>query len=219
MKNSWLNTLQSEGKKEYFNKIIENLQKDENEGYEILPTSPEIFRAFDYFQDTEVKVIFLGQDPYPNAKDADGLAFSSKDKKTPASLKNLFLEIKKDFPAANLESNDLTKWAKQGVLLLNTVLTVRAKDANSHRNFGWQNFTKKVVKQALEKSPKAIVVALGNQALDFLSEIKVNPENLLVFSHPSPLSYQKNLKDKHLFLEINKKLKANGLEGIDWSTK
>ncbi|MBN4083329.1 uracil-DNA glycosylase [Mycoplasma sp. CSL10137] len=220
MKNSFLNILTEEGKKPYFNNIINQLSISEKENKVILPYQTDIFRAFEFFQVKDTKVIFIGQDPYHTLGTADGLAFSSRDKKTPPSLRNIFKELQKDYPEVKLETNSLVNWAKQGVLLLNTVLTVEYGKANSHKNIGWENFTLKVVEQTINENNNVIIVALGKQAQEYIKKLpnihKISNENILATSHPSPFSYKRGFENFQLFKKINNLLKKYKTRQINW---
>ncbi|TNK82219.1 uracil-DNA glycosylase [Mycoplasmopsis pullorum] len=219
MKNSWLGILEAEGKKPYFQDIIKGLEQAGIK-HNILPHQTEIFRTFEYFQVNETKVVILAQDPYPNAADADGLAFSSKAKKTPKSLANIFKEIKKDYPDANLSSNSLENWAKQGVLLLNTILTVNEHMPLSHEKFGWQQFTNEVILAVAKESKNVLFCLFGNKAHETVQKLHLDlkPEQVMFFSHPSPFSYKLNFENQHIFKRINDYLIAHNETPIDWST-
>ncbi|MHA0272745.1 uracil-DNA glycosylase [Mycoplasma sp. 48589B] len=217
MKDSFLNILQSEGKKPYFEIIINKLQIAEKEA-QVLPHQMDMFHAFDFFQVHETKVVILGQDPYHTIGYADGLAFSTGNGKTTPSLRNIFAEIKKDYPNAKLDNTSLVSWAKQGVLLLNTVLTVSEGKANSHSSFGWEKFTYEVLLQVVRQNPDVILVALGRQAEKFISKLPIDKQNVIVTSHPSPFSYKKGFENSHIFKEINDKLIEKGITAINWDT-
>ncbi|MFV8459228.1 uracil-DNA glycosylase [Mycoplasma sp. CR] len=217
MKDSFLNILQSQGKKPYFEIIINKLEVAEKESL-VLPHQMDMFHAFDFFQVHETKVVLLGQDPYHTVGYADGLAFSTGNGKITPSLRNIFAEIKRDYPDAKLDNTSLVSWAKQGVLLLNTVLTVAEGKANSHATFGWQKFTHEVLSQVLRQNPDVIVVALGKQAAKFVADLPIPAENLIVTSHPSPYSYKKGFENSHIFKEINDKLIDKGITAINWNT-
>lgn len=209
--------LQSEGKKPYFQNILSELErigKDEV----IYPAPPDIFAAFSDFELYETNLIFLGQDPYPNGH-ANGYAFSSNSEKTPMSLRNIFKELKKDYPEVLIQSNNLKNWSRQKVLLLNTVLTVSKNKPDSHKNIGWESFTLKVVDLILGFNKDCIIVALGNKARDFVSKLENPVKNLIFLSHPSPLSYNKSFKDSKLFLKINNLLKEQNKPEISWDIK
>ncbi|QKT05454.1 uracil-DNA glycosylase [Mycoplasma sp. OR1901] len=220
MKNSFLNILTSEGKKPYFDNIINELKVAEKENKVVLPYQTDMFRAFEFFQVKETKVVFIGQDPYHSLGTADGLAFSTRGQKTPPSLNNIFKELKKDYPDTKIETNSLVAWAKQGVLLLNTVLTVEYGKANSHKNIGWENFTLKVVENVINENNNVIIVALGKQAQEYISKLpnlnKLDPNNILATSHPSPFSYQKGFENFELFKKINAILKKHKTRQINW---
>lgn len=219
MKDSWLKILQSEGKKEYFQKIITKLSEAEKIS-EIFPEQTKMFRAFEFFQVNETKVVILGQDPYPTNGFADGLAFSSMNQKQrPKTLQNIFIELQKDYPSVSLRSNSLENWAKQGVLLLNTQLTVSQSQANSHKSFGWELFIVEILREVEKENKNVIYVALGNQAYETYLKANIKIEKIIRLSHPSPLSYNKSFKDGHLFLKINQKLKELNQSEIDFSTK
>lgn len=218
MKNSFLEILQSEGKKDYFQNILVSLKESEKNG-PIYPHQTNIFRPFEFFQVNETKVVILGQDPYHGYDQADGLAFSSKNPKTPPSLRNIFKELKKEYPKTKIETNDLSAWAKQGVLLLNTILTVNYNMPLSHKHFGWETFTKEVLKQVALQAPKAIFVLLGKHAQKFAQDLNLDPIRVIATSHPSPYSYKKGFENSGIFKLINKKLKQNGLEPIKWDLK
>ncbi|WLP85892.1 uracil-DNA glycosylase [Mycoplasma seminis] len=217
MKDSFLNILQQEGKKPYFEIIINKLEIAEKEA-QVLPEQINMFRAFDFFQVHETKVVILGQDPYHTVGYADGLAFSTGNGKITPSLRNVFAEIKKDYPQANLSDTSLISWAKQGVLLLNTVLTVSEGKTNSHKDFGWDKFTKEVLLQVVRQNPDVIILALGKQAEKFIADLPINKENIIVTSHPSPYSYKKGFENSHVFKQVNDKLIEKGIKAISWDT-
>ncbi|MEE3928484.1 uracil-DNA glycosylase [Mycoplasmopsis ciconiae] len=220
MKNSWITLLGEEGKKPYFQNIFEELQKSEKLGQKIMPQEPaDIFRALDFFEIQDTKVVFLGQDPYYLQGVADGLAYSTRSKKTPKTLANILEELKKDYPDVNLETNSLNSWAKQGVLLLNIYLTTTTKGALQHKNLGWENFTKACLQAVYEKNKKAVFVILGKQAQSFFEKCDIKSDNVIYLSHPSPLSYRHSFKDSHLFKQINNLLVSNNLKPIVWDLK
>ncbi|WP_322912592.1 uracil-DNA glycosylase [Mycoplasmopsis felis] len=219
MKDSFLKILQSEGKKSYFQKIYNSLKDIETQNTEIYPHQMDIFRPFDYFQVNQTKVIILGQDPYHNGF-ADGLAFSTYKKQTPHSLKNIFKELLNNYPNTVIKTNSLQEWAQQGILLLNTVLTVSKGQPNSHYNFGWQSFTKEIIKEVINQNPNVIIVLLGTKALKFYKELNLNnhnSKNVLHTSHPSPFSFNKGFNGTEIFLKINQRLKELSNEEINWN--
>ncbi|WP_426460959.1 uracil-DNA glycosylase [Mycoplasma hafezii] len=216
MKDSFLKILQTEGQKPYFQNILNGLQETEKNGKNIYPHQMDMFRPFEFFQLPETKVVILGQDPYHSLNVADGLAFSTKQAKTPASLRNMFKELQKDYPKTKIETNDLSAWAKQGVLLLNTVWTVTENEPNSHKSFGWQQFTHVVLENVLKENPNAIFVILGREAEKFTKDLNINPKNKIVLSHPSPYSYKKGFENGEMFKKINNRLKATHQGVIKW---
>lgn len=215
MKDSWLNILQSEGKKSYFSKILDNLKKF-SISHTIYPKQTDMFRAFEYFNIAETKVVILGQDPYHTEGVADGLSFSTRSDITPPSLKNIFEELKKDYPQAKIETNSLTSWAKQGVLLLNSVLTVNKGEAGSHKKIGWEIFTKKCLEEVVIKSQNAVFIVLGNDAKNIIYSLEKTPKNMIVLSHPSPLGAHHSFKNGKLFIKTNELLIKSGLNPINW---
>ncbi|WBP83771.1 uracil-DNA glycosylase [Mycoplasmopsis edwardii] len=221
MKDSFLNILQSEGKKEYFQVILKELAKSEKNGKAVFPHQMDLFRPFEYFQVKDTKLIILGQDPYPQINIADGLAFSTGHIKTPASLKNIFREIQKDFPKTTFKTNSLQKWAKQGVLLLNSVLTVEENNPNSHKGIGWEEFVKATIQEVIKQNPKVLILALGNQAHNVLDSalkfMNYDQDNVFKLSHPSPLGYRHSFENSGVFKKINQKLIALKQEPIDWN--
>lgn len=217
MKNSWKILLKTEGKKPYFQNIVKNLEEHAKTNV-IWPASSDLFRAFNYFELRDIKVLILGQDPYYTRGVADGLAFSTRSDKTPPSLNNMFIELKKDYPDTKIESNSLENWAKQGVLLLNTVLSVDENKPLSHETFGWQIFTNFIIDCAYKVNPDLIFVALGNKAKEVYKSLKIPEKNIIFLSHPSPLSYNRSFKDGKLFLKINKKLEELNEKPINWDT-
>ncbi|ADE19684.1 uracil-DNA glycosylase [Mycoplasma crocodyli] len=219
MKYSWLDILQNEGKKQYFQNILSKLEKFEKEGYKIFPESQNMFRAFDFFQVNETKVVILGQDPYPTLGVADGLAFSTKSDKTPSSLKNIFKELKKDYQGIIIKSNDLSNWAKQGVLLLNTILTVNESQPNSHADIGWEKFNKVILEEVIKNNENVVFGLLGNSSKKIIDKLDIKPKNVVFLSHPSPLGYHKSFKDGEFFKKINNLLEKTNQEKIDWSIK
>ncbi|WP_237697191.1 uracil-DNA glycosylase [Mycoplasmopsis columbina] len=221
MKNSFLDFHLQEIQKSYFKELLEKIKREAKTNV-ILPAQDKWFRALEYFTPDETKLIILGQDPYYLKNQADGLAFSSNFSQTPKSLQNLMLEIKKDYPSAIFETNKLVSWARQGVLLLNTILTVNENRPLSHKNFGWEIYTSNLIKFIYRQNRKFILLLLGNEALNFYKEYlqEINLEKIIFRSHPSPLSYargSKPLKNSSLFKEINSLLPEN--QQIDFSIR
>ena len=213
---SWYDLLKCEFEKDYFKNLQEFLN-EEYSNYTVFPSVEKIFSALNYVKYDDVKVVIVGQDPYHEEGQAQGLAFSVPSSiKTPPSLVNIYKELKSDLGIEKGSSGDLTDWAKQGVLLLNTVLTVRKGMANSHKGKGWERLTTEIIK-LLNKREKPIVFVLwGNNAKAF--ETLINKEKHLVLksAHPSPLSaYNGFFGCKH-FSKINTFLEEKKLGKINW---
>ena len=192
--------------------------KIEDANYRIFPSMYDIFNALKYTDYKDVKVVILGQDPYHEIGQAHGLCFSVLDHvPLPASLKNIFKELTTDLNIPYPKTGNLTKWAKQGVLLLNTVLTVREHYANSHKNKGWEIFTNQVIELLNQRDESIIFVLWGNDAKQKKSLI-TNPKHfILTASHPSPLSAFNGFFGCKHFSKINEILQKNHQLPIDWS--
>ena len=217
LNNQWDELLCEEFKKEYYLKFREFL-KIEYANYRIFPSMYDIFNALKYTDYKDVKVVILGQDPYHEIGQAHGLCFSVLDHvPLPASLKNIFKELTTDLNIPYPKTGNLTKWAKQGVLLLNTVLTVREHYANSHKNKGWEIFTNQVIELLNQRDESIIFVLWGNDAKQKKSLI-TNPKHfILTASHPSPLSAFNGFFGCKHFSKINEILQKNHQLPIDWS--
>ena len=217
LNNQWDELLCEEFKKEYYLKLREFL-KIEYANYRIFPSMYDIFNALKYTDYKDVKVVILGQDPYHEIGQAHGLCFSVLDHvPLPASLKNIFKELTTDLNIPYPKTGNLTKWAKQGVLLLNTVLTVREHYANSHKNKGWEIFTNQVIELLNQRDESIIFVLWGNDAKQKKSLI-TNPKHfILTASHPSPLSAFNGFFGCKHFTKINEILQKNHQLPIDWS--
>ena len=211
---SWEEHLRSEIRKPYFAELVEKLNS-EYENEVCYPSKERIFNAFNLCPFNNVKVVILGQDPYHEQGQAMGLSFSVPEKiKLPLSLRNIYKEIHSDLGKPIPISGDLTRWAKQGVLLLNATLTVRAHEANSHQALGWQNFTDAAIK-ALNKNHEHIVFMLwGNNAKKKKNLIDINRHCIIESYHPAARPRYKF--KKHQFTCCNAYLKQQGLEEIDW---
>lgn len=180
-----------------------------------LPQKENLFRALELTNFNDVKVVILGQDPYPNIDDANGLAFSvDRDYNLPKSLKNIFIELENDL---NIKRNngDLSDWAKQGVLLLNTKLSVIQNQPNSHQNLGWEELTKKIIYD-LSLRGNVIFVLLGKNAQDFSKNIIKENNIIITAPHPSPLSAYRGFFGSKIFSQINENLKTLGYKPINW---
>lgn len=187
---------------------------------QVAPKQEDVFKALSLIDPDHVKVVIIGQDPYPTLGHADGLAFSTQSDKTPKSLQNIFKIIKADYPEAQFPSNSLASWAQQGVLLLNTTLTCDVGEPNSHNHIGWQKLTQGLLQNLVTKQD-IIIVAWGNQAQELTKNLR-GQFDLITSSHPSPLSFSRGkqpFKDSSCFLKINQKLQEKNQTPINWSTK
>ena len=214
--NDWLAPLTPEFAKPYYRELYKKV-KEEYATHMIFPPSNEVFSAFELTPLADVKVVILGQDPYHNVGQAHGLCFSVKpDVEIPPSLVNIYKELHDDLGCYIPNNGYLVKWAKQGVLMLNTVLTVRAHQANSHRGIGWEEFTDAAI-MALNSQDRPIVFILWGAPAQRKARMLNNPKHLILESpHPSPLSAYRGFFGSRPFSRTNKFLIANGLEPIDW---
>lgn len=214
--NSWDILLKGEFEKEYYLKLRQFLKK-EYASYTIYPNMFDIFNALKYTPYEDVKVVILGQDPYHGPNQAHGLCFSvKKGIEPPPSLKNIFKEIESDLGLKMSGSGELTEWAKQGVLLLNTVLTVRASQPNSHKGMGWEILTDKIISLLNERNEPIVFLLWGANARS-KKKLITNPHHLVLETvHPSPLSaYNGFFGCKH-FSKTNEFLKNNYQKQINW---
>ena len=210
---SWEEHLRGEIKKTYFTELVKELNSEYKEA--CYPSEKLIFNAFNLCPFDKVRVVILGQDPYYKKEQAMGLSFSVPEKiKLPLSLRNIYKEIHSDLGKPIPISGDLTRWAKQGVLLLNATLTVRAHEANSHQALGWQNFTDAAIK-ALNKNYEHIVFMLwGNNAKK--KKRLIDTERHCIIESYHPAARQRYKFKKHQFTCCNAYLKQQGLDEIDW---
>lgn len=215
--NSWDQILADEFKKEYYLKLREFL-KIEYGTRVIFPPMNDIFNSLKLADYNNLKVVIIGQDPYHEPNQAHGLAFSVRKGNTiPPSLKNIYKEIENDLGIAPPSHGELTKWARQGVLLLNNALTVRSGAANSHRGMGWEQFTDAVI-QKVNRKPEPVVYMLWGANAREKSRLINNPNHLiLTAAHPSPLSAYNGFFGCRHFSKANEFLKKNGIPEIDWS--
>lgn len=216
--NEWDEILKDEFNKEYYLKLREFL-KSEYSNHTVYPNMYDIFNALKYTSYSDVKVVILGQDPYHGPNQAHGLAFSvQKGVAIPPSLVNIYKEIENEF-GVKMPSDYgcLTDWAKQGVLLLNTTLTVRAHSANSHKDAGWQIFTDNVIKKLNERQTPCVFMLWGNNAINKKKFIDENRHFVLTSVHPSPLSAYRGFFGCGHFKKANDFLTANGFTPINWT--
>lgn len=217
IENDWLPAVEAEFKKPYYRELY-NFIREEYGKTVVYPPADDIFNAFHFTPLSEVKVLLLGQDPYHNVNQAHGLSFSvlPEQKDIPPSLQNIYKELQDDMGCYIPNNGYLKKWADQGVLLLNTVLTVRAHQANSHQGRGWEQFTDAVI-QAVNAQDRPIVYFLWGRPAQMKASMLTNPKHLILKApHPSPLSAYRGFFGCKHFSMANEFLEKNGIEPIDW---
>lgn len=208
--------LTQEFNKAYFKQLKQFLLEEKARGYTIYPPGPQIFAALDKTPFDEVKVVLLGQDPYHGAGQAHGLCFSVNDGISfPPSLLNIFKELKDDCGCEIPKSGNLSKWADQGVLLLNATLTVRANEAGSHQNKGWETFTDHIIQTISAQKEQVVFMLWGRYAQGKIPLIDASKHLVLAAAHPSPLARGAFFGSKH-FSKCNAYLQANGKTPINW---
>lgn len=213
---SW--NLELEFKQDYFKKI-NNFLKNEKDKV-IFPPKNKIFAAFDLCKWEDLKVVIIGQDPYHNEHQAHGLAFSVLVEKLPPSLKNIYKEIESEYGYEMPKNNgNLESWAKQGVLLLNTALTVEKNKPGSHAKIGWHTFTENIIKKISTEKNNVVFVLWGNHAHQFKELINEEKHEILESSHPSPFSARKSFFGSNHFVKINDYLKKHNKRVIEWKIK
>jgi len=214
---SWRNILKDEFDKNYF-KSLDSFVEIEYGANKCYPPKEEIFAAFKACSFEDVKVVIIGQDPYHDENQANGLCFSVQDNiKHPPSLVNIFKEIKTDLNIDSPKSGDLSKWAKQGVLLLNATLSVREHEAGSHQKKGWEKFTDVVIRKISEEKENVVFLLWGGYAKKKGAKIDKNKHLVLTTGHPSPLSANRGywFGNRH-FSKTNDFLESKNRENIDW---
>ena len=214
--NDWLPALKDEFKKDYYKQLFAFV-KDEYSKRVVYPPSDDIFNALHLTPLNEVKVLILGQDPYFNERQAHGLCFSVQPGvDIPPSLQNIYAELHTDLGCYIPNNGYLTKWAKQGVLLLNTVLTVRAHEPNSHQGRGWEKFTDAIIEKVNEQDRPIVYMLWGRPAQNKIKMLN-NPKHLVLKApHPSPLSAYRGFFGCRHFSQANDFLQKNGIAPIDW---
>jgi len=216
IEDSWKKELKDEFNSTYFEQLKEFLV-DEKSKFTIYPPGSQIFAAFNFTPFNHVKVVILGQDPYHGPGQAHGLCFSVPEGvKQPPSLQNIFKEIHADLGYEIPKHGNLQKWAKQGVLLLNASLTVRARQAGSHQKRGWETFTDVAIKKLSEMRQNLVFLLWGNFAMAKESLIDSSKHFVLKSAHPSPFSVHRGFFGNKHFSQTNKYLKEHGFEDIDW---
>lgn len=213
---SWYDQLSDEFKAEYFLRL-KNFLITEKVEQTIFPPSSQIFSAFNHTPFPDVKVVILGQDPYHGPGQANGLSFSvSPGIKIPPSLKNIYKEIEQELSLPMPHTGDLSKWADQGVLLLNAVLTVRQKQPGSHQKRGWEHFTDAVIKKISDQKSGVVFLLWGNFARSKKTLIDANKHHILEAPHPSPFSAHTGFFGCGHFSKTNDILLKQGQKPIDW---
>lgn len=214
----WQNALAEEFNKPYFKELTNNVRSEYlNKSQRIFPPGSKIFAAFDECPYNNVKVVIIGQDPYHGLGQANGLCFSvGKDVKLPPSLINIFKEVSADTGVPFPSDGDLTRWARQGVLLLNSCLTVREGQPASHAGMGWEEFTDAVVKKLNDEKENLVFILWGSYAIRKGAQIDRQKHLVLTSPHPSPLSAHKGFFGNHHFSKTNEYLRDHGKKEIDF---
>ena len=217
MQTDWNPILRQEFKKPYWIEL-QNYILDQRASHMVFPAHPDVFRAFHLTSFANLKVVILGQDPYHGVGQANGLCFSvSPGVSFPPSLQNIFKELEDDLGISKPQSGDLAAWAEQGILLLNTTLTVRQGAPASHQGKGWETFTDEVIRCISHKKEKIVFVLWGASARRKKSLIDVTKHTCIESVHPSPLSAYRGFFGSKPFSRINQLLRQQGTTEIDWS--
>ncbi|RQO30182.1 uracil-DNA glycosylase [Taibaiella sp. KBW10] len=215
---SWKQVLKEEFEKPYFKQVVERVKHDRQQGITLFPSGADIFRAFELCPFDQVKIVLLGQDPYHGFGQAHGLCFSVlKGVKSPPSLQNIYKELQTDIPGFVIPDHGfLESWAKQGVLMLNTSLTVQAGLANSHGKIGWETFTNAVIQKVSEEKEHVVFILWGRNAQSKKSLIDGTKHLILESAHPSPLSAYNGFFGSRPFSKTNTYLAEHHLAPIEW---
>jgi uracil-DNA glycosylase len=215
-KNDWSQILEEELQKDYYLKLREWL-KGEYQSSDTHPSMHDIFNAFHFTAYQDVKVVLLGQDPYHGPNQAEGLSFSvKKGIKVPPSLRNMYKELQDDIGCSIPNHGSLVKWAEQGVLLLNTVLTVEEGKAHSHRGKGWEEFTDRVIRLLNEREMPMVFLLWGKPAQSKRALIDESKHKIITAPHPSPLSAHRGFFGSKPYSRTNQFLMEQGMDEIDW---
>ncbi|HOB27662.1 MAG TPA: uracil-DNA glycosylase [Bacteroidales bacterium] len=216
IESSWLEVLKDEFQQPYFIEIKKFLLEDKKK-YRVFPPGQLIFNAFNLTPFDKVKIVIIGQDPYHGYGQAHGLCFSvPKGIAKPPSLQNIFKELKEDLNINPPDHGDLTGWARQGVFLLNAILTVRENTPESHRNIGWENFTNAAIKNLSDKKEHLVFMLWGAYAQEKEKLIENTKHLILKAAHPSPFSANRGFFGCHHFSKANQYLIANSIDPIKW---
>lgn len=214
---SWKDVLVSEFEKDYFKQLTDFVRNEYLSGKTIYPEPKNIFNAFNLCPLSKVKVVIIGQDPYHEPGQAHGLCFSVQNGVAlPPSLVNIYKEIEQDIGHKSITDGDLTDWAKQGVLLLNSTLTVIAHRAASHAGHGWETFTNAVIKAVAENQKNVVYMLWGSYAQEKAKMVDASQNLILKSPHPSPLSAYRGFLGNHHFSKANQYLIEHGKEPINW---
>lgn len=215
--NDWQELLKEECKQPYYLKLMEYVEAEYEAGI-VYPAKRDIFNAFHYTAYEDTKVVILGQDPYHGPHQAHGLSFSvQRGVKAPPSLKNIFKELQQDLGCSPPDHGYLLPWAEQGVLLLNTVLTVRQSEPNSHKGKGWERLTNRVIELLNDRSQPIVFILWGRQAQEKKALISSPQHCVLEAAHPSPFSANRGFFGSQPFSKANRFLLQTGQEPIDWN--
>lgn len=213
---SWKDKLSDEFEKPYFKELVSFI-KQEYQEHTVYPPGPKIFNAFNHCTFDETKVVIIGQDPYHNPGQANGLAFSvAEGVRTPPSLKNIYKEISDEFNKPMPDSGNLERWADQGVLLLNATLTVRENQPGAHQKKGWEEFTDAVIRTVSTEKEHLVFMLWGAYAQKKGSIIDDTRHLVLKSAHPSPFAANRGFFGNNHFIKANEYLKSKGKEPIDW---
>lgn len=189
-------------------------------GVRVFPPENQVFRAWECTPFEQIKVVIIGQDPYHWLGQANGLAFSvNKGISLPPSLRNIFSEIQRDIPGTKLLQGDLTSWARQGVFLINTILSVEEGKPLSHQHLGWNTITMATIKRIAQQKNPVVFMLWGSKAQDLLKDIEIKNHVVLTSSHPSPLSVYRGFAGCSHFSQANLFLQSNGIKEIDWGIR
>ena len=214
---SWKDVLSNEFEKDYFKQLTDFVRSEYLSGKTIYPEPKNIFNAFNLCPLSDVRVVIIGQDPYHEPGQAHGLCFSVQSGvDLPPSLVNIYKEIESDIGRKSITNGDLTSWANQGVLLLNSTLTVRAHDAASHTGHGWERFTDAVIRAVADNKKHVVYMLWGSFAQKKAEFVDANNNLILKSAHPSPLSAYRGFFGNHHFSRANEYLIQNGLQPINW---
>nr|WP_238523151.1 uracil-DNA glycosylase [Mycoplasma putrefaciens] len=212
---SWLTLFERLAIKDQINNLLDQVY---NSNQVVFPSRKDVLKLFELSDFNKIKVVIIGQDPYHDFNQANGIAFSvNQTVSAPPSLKNIFKELKADLQIDHFNNHSLENWVKQGVLLINTCWTVAAHQPGSHNNLGWQKITKIILENVVLNNKKVIFCLWGNYAKQVYHSLDHKPDYVISSAHPSPFSYHKGFQNTKPFSKINNKLTELNLEIIDWS--